>query len=131
MYWGAGGFSRIRECAQFLDRTEADPVGLPESAIDRPRFGDAHLRAMDKRGNISRICVAVTDEASRTAAFVNDGFKYPSTRRDIGEFFLKRRSNSTASPSRSQLKEARVRYVPTVVDASNFSKDDRELIPQQ
>ncbi|MGB0107410.1 MAG: hypothetical protein WBP52_02820 [Terriglobales bacterium] len=56
-------FNPIRKRADFLDRSDADAVGLPQSAIDGTGFGHAHLRPADERGNIGRIRVAVADKA--------------------------------------------------------------------
>ena len=55
---------RPRRPAEFLDRAEADAVGLAEGAVDGAGLGDAHLGAVDKGRDIGRIGVPVADEAS-------------------------------------------------------------------
>ena len=47
----------------FLDRADADAVGLAQGAIDGPSFRHAHLGAVDKERDIGRIGIAVADEA--------------------------------------------------------------------
>jgi hypothetical protein len=54
-----------RSPAEFLDRTEADAVGLAEGTVDGSRFGDTHLGAVDQRRDVGRIGIAVADEAAR------------------------------------------------------------------
>jgi hypothetical protein len=50
--------------AKFLDRTEANPIGLAEGPVDGSGFGDTHLGAVDHGRNVGRIGVAVADEAA-------------------------------------------------------------------
>src|SRR5580704_7584016 len=96
-------FRRGRKCSELLNRAEADPVCLPERAIDSTRFGDAHLGSLDSGGNIGRISIAVTHKAPRTAAFVDDSFEHPATRADIGEFVLEHGSDSAATSAGGKL----------------------------
>ena len=60
-------FNWIRKRPDFLDRANADPVGLAQGAIDGSRLGHTHLGATDERGDIGRVGVAVAHEALASA----------------------------------------------------------------
>ena len=62
---------------------------------------------------------------------VNDSPKHPAIRCEITESFLQESPNSTAFSPRSQLKETGVRDIPTAVNPSNLSENDRELVSDQ
>ena len=53
------------ERPKFFDGAGADPVCLAQGAVDRPRFGDAHLSPMHKIRDVGRIGVPVADESLR------------------------------------------------------------------
>src|SRR5467141_3822816 len=76
------------ERPEFLDRAEANAVRLSKGAVDRPRFGDAHLSAVNHEGNIGWISVAVANEPLRTGRLVDRCFEYPATGSDIRKAFL-------------------------------------------
>ena len=57
---------RPRRPTEFLDRAEADAVGLAEGAVDGAGFGDAHLGAVDQGRDVGGIGVAVADEAAES-----------------------------------------------------------------
>jgi hypothetical protein len=52
----------IRKRSDFLDRADADAVGLAQGAIDSTGLSHAHLRPANERGNVGRIGVAVADK---------------------------------------------------------------------
>ena len=58
-----GGRSRFGKRADFLDRADADAVGLAQGPVDRPGLGHPHLGAVDQGRHIGRIGIAVADEA--------------------------------------------------------------------
>src|SRR5467141_2011482 len=87
----------IGEGPQLLDRAEADAVRLSQSAVDGPRFGDAHLCPVDQSGDIGGISVAVTDESFRARGLVDSCPEYPTVSSGIGKTLLQCRSDSIAS----------------------------------
>ena len=54
---------RFGDRSDLLDRADADAVGFAQGAVDGPSLGHAHFGAMDQKGNIGRIGIAVADEA--------------------------------------------------------------------
>ena len=69
----------LRRPAEFLDRTEADAVGLAEGAVDGASLGDAHLGAVDQGRDVGRIGITVADEAARTWRLEDCRSKHPTT----------------------------------------------------
>ena len=57
-----GGRTQFGERADFLNRADADAIGLAQCPVDRPGIGYAHLGAVDQGRDIRWIGVAVTDE---------------------------------------------------------------------
>jgi hypothetical protein len=72
------GTSGHRFPTKLFDRTNADPVGLPKSAIYGSGFGHTHLGASDERRDVRGIGVAITDETVRCGILVDNGFENPS-----------------------------------------------------
>jgi hypothetical protein len=74
-------FSRVRSGSptEFLDRTEPDAIGLAERTVDSAGFGNAHLGAVNHRGDVRRIGISVADKAARARRFVYGRLKDPAT----------------------------------------------------
>jgi len=68
--FGSDQLCRARGPAKFFDRTEANAVGLAESAVDGTGFSDAHFGAADQGGDVGRIGIAIADEAARLGRLV-------------------------------------------------------------
>jgi hypothetical protein len=48
---------------QFLERTQANAIGLAQSAINRSSFSHSHLGVIeDQRRNIAGMSIAIADE---------------------------------------------------------------------
>src|SRR6266571_1842423 len=69
---------RTGKPAQLLNRTEPDSVGLAQSAIDGPRFGNAHLGATDKGRRICGVSIAISDKSPRATRPVDCRFEHPA-----------------------------------------------------
>ncbi|PYU30019.1 MAG: hypothetical protein DMG31_15170 [Acidobacteria bacterium] len=68
----------LRFPAEFLDRTEADTVSFPKSAIDGSGFSHAHFGTPNERRNIRRISITITRESTGTWRFVDCSPKNPA-----------------------------------------------------
>jgi|SRR6266446_9331170 len=98
------GTARIfGEGPKLLNRAEADPVRFSEGSVDSPRFGDAHLRPMDKGRNIVGIRITIPNEPFRVRGLVNYGFEHPTISRGIAEPLLQARFDPIASAAGSQM----------------------------
>ena len=64
---------------EFLDRAEADAIGLPESSIDGAGLGHAHFGTTHEDRNIRGIGISITDVTSAACRFVNCSFENPMT----------------------------------------------------
>ena len=62
---------RLSEGPYFLNRADADPVGLTQGAVNGSGFGNAHFRPMDQCGNIRGISIAITDKTTTGFGLVN------------------------------------------------------------
>jgi hypothetical protein len=69
---------RLSYGTEFLDRTDADPIGLPKRTVYSTSFGYAELGAMHERRDIRRISIPVTHEPSAGMRFVNHCFEKPT-----------------------------------------------------
>src|ERR1700722_13314425 len=83
-----------RSPAKFLDRAEADAVGLAKGSVDSTSFGDTHLGAVDQGRDVRGIRVTEADEAARPRRFVDSRLKHPPASAGVGNFFLKSSANS-------------------------------------
>ena len=67
----ASGGNWFSKGPDLLDRTDADAVGLAQSPIDRPGFGQ--FGAADEGRDVGRIGVAVADEAFASGRLKSGG----------------------------------------------------------
>src|SRR5438094_10416800 len=72
---------RYNSGAQFLDRADADPVRLPQSAIDRASFGHSHFSAANHGRNGGWVGITVANKTFAGSRFVNCGFEDPARTR--------------------------------------------------
>jgi len=114
------GVSDSGRPTEFLDRAQADTIGLAEGAVDGARLRNAHLGAVNKGRHVSRIGVAVAYEAVGFARFVDCRFEDPAAKTRVGESFLKKGMDSKASAFEGYLKEPGVGHVPLAIDEENF-----------
>jgi hypothetical protein len=88
------------EGSDFLDRADADAVGLAQSAVDSPCLGDSHLSPVDERRNVGWVGVAVSYIPLRSSRTENLSFEGPTIVRwiaKIGHYF--NMHAGTATPS--------------------------------
>src|ERR1700687_2001440 len=102
--------------AEFLDRTEPDPVGLAKGAVDGTSFGDTHFGAVNQGRYVGGIGVAVAHETAGAGGLVDGCFKDPAAGIRVGEFLLKSCANPKAPPLQGDLKEPRMCHVPLPID---------------
>jgi len=76
--FGSDGLRRARRPTEFLDRTEADAIGLAEGAVDGTGLGDAHLGAANQGRNIGGVGVSVTDETFRAEGLIDGRLEDPA-----------------------------------------------------
>ena len=63
---------------KLFERAEGDAVGLAQRAIDGASFGHAHLGVVEDEGrDVSRMGIAVPNEAAAFGCFKDCRFKYP------------------------------------------------------
>ena len=117
---------RPRRPTEFLDRAEADAVGLAEGAVDGARFCDPHLRAVDRGRYVGGVGVAVSDEAARARTLIHGRLKDPSGDARIAESFLKDCTDSKTSPPRGYLKQPGVSHIPLLVEEKQITAGDRK-----
>ena len=100
----AGGESRFGKGADFLDRADADAVGLPQGPVDRSSLGNTHLSAMDQRRDVGRIGIAVADETLACAGFEYRRLEGPARSLSVAE--LGDRFNVNSGTARSPRRDA-------------------------
>ncbi len=114
---GRSGFGKRPD---FLDRADADAVGLAQGPVDRPGLGHTHLGAVDQGGDIGGIGIAVADEALAGSRFVNCCLEGPSSDGRVGEHLNGFDIDSCASAPVSQPQEARMGDTSTDSDKVNL-----------
>jgi len=120
-----GGRSRrARERTQLLDRAKADPIGLPESSVNSPSFGDTHFGAPHHGRNVRRIGIAVADKTFRAKPFIDDCFKNPTIESWITAMIYQRGSYPSTSSAAGYPKQTRVRDVPDATEQLEVSRGD-------
>ena len=108
----------LRGCGEgpdFLDRADADPVGLAQSTIDRTGLRHAHFGTVDKEGDIGRIGVTVTDKARGALGRIDRCFQDKPTGCGVAKRIDGLNVNATAFLATCEPDQAGVRDVPTVI----------------
>src|SRR6266571_6647013 len=112
---------RTGKPAQLLNRTEPDSVGLAQSAIDGPRFGNAHLSATDKGRRICGVSVAVADEPLRQGILIDGGLENPSIGVRVRQAVLNCCFDTRTAPPLSDAKQRGVCDVPASIQELQIS----------
>ncbi len=110
-----------RKRADLLDRADADAVRLPQRAIHRPGFGDAHFGAMYERGDIYGAGITVSHKTFAPARFQYRGLKRITAIGRITELPNWAHSDTRAMPSPCYVQEACMRHVPAIVQVQQVS----------
>jgi hypothetical protein len=105
----------------FLDRANADAVGLTQGAIDGSRFGHAHLGTTNEEGDIGRIGVTIANKSFAIAGFKDCGFECPSRCTWIGKFSNALYMYSSTLSPLSNSQETRVAYVPAFINIKQIA----------
>ena len=119
---------RPRRPTEFLDRAEADAVGLAEGAVDGAGLGDAHLGAVDQGRDVGGIGVAVADEAFRTARFVNGRLEDPAAKGRITIVTYRLNVDSQAFAALCQADEPCMCYIPLPIEEEYVTKSESKAV---
>ena len=107
-----------RDGPDFLDRADADAIGLAQGTIDGSGFRDPHLGAANEQRNVGRIGIGVADETRRIFGRINRRFEDETFGRGVTQRIDGLDVDSPASLASRQAKETCVRYVP-----ASFERD--------
>ena len=80
-----GSLRWLGERTDFLNRADSNAVRLPQGSVDGTGFCDSHFRSVDKKRDIGRISIAITDKASTILALVDSGLERPPLRGRIAK----------------------------------------------
>src|SRR5579872_588484 len=105
----------LGEGPHLFDRTDADTVGLAQSAVDGSCLRDAHLSAMHKERNIGRIGVTISDETATGFGLVDRSLECPALCRWVAERLNSLNVDTCAPTSTCQARESRMGNVPPIV----------------
>ena len=97
--------------AELLDRAKADAVGLPQRPVHCPRFGYAHLGAVDQRGHIGGIRIAESDEAFTVSGSKNRSFECPTAHPRVAECPHGQDSDASTPPPVREAQKSSVRDI--------------------
>ena len=118
--------NRIRNRSDFLDRADADAVGLAQGAVDGTSLGHPHLGAADERGNVGGIGVAIPNETCGLVRRENSCPKCPASACWIAEIADHLNLNANTAASRGQSQQSRMRDVPMSIETDNVSPANRK-----
>src|SRR5437667_11134597 len=121
---GHRGQKWFRSGAELLDRAKADAVGLPQRPVHCPRFGYAHLGAVDQRGHIGGIRIAESDEAFTVSGSKNCSFECPTAHPRVTECPHGQDSDASTPPPVREAQKSSVRDVPMIVQVQQIPRYD-------
>jgi hypothetical protein len=124
-----GRRSRFGKRPDFLDRADADAVGLAQGPVDRPGFGHAHLGAVDQGRDIGRIGIAIAEKSATRPRLEDCGSEYPSRGDGIARFQDWTAMDSGTTASVCEPKQSRMGNVPAPVEVFDISASHRNLMP--
>src|SRR5579872_2088700 len=124
----ASGRSRLSEGTDLLDRADPDAVGFAQSAVHGASLSHPHLGTMDQRRDIGRISVTKPDETAAGSRFVDGGLEGPALRSRVTEVGHRSNVNAGTAIATRKAEQPRVRYVPPVLEITQITSGDRELV---
>jgi hypothetical protein len=110
--------------SDFLNRADADAVGLAQSSVDRPGFGHTHFGAMDQGRDIGRIGITVADEAPACLRLENSSSEYPPKVSGIARFQNWAAMDASTVSALGNAKQSGMCNIPTPIEVSDVSGCD-------
>jgi hypothetical protein len=112
--------------SKFLNRAQANPIGLAEGPVDGPGLGHPHLGPADDGRDIGRIGIPIAHETLGLGRLVDGGLEDPAPHGWIAELAERLSADTGATMAASKAEEASVGYVPIAVEQSKVTQPDGE-----